>query len=602
MIALTRRLDTTCARPDNKNKHNQIGGTISFGQPLSPFWYRRLCEITLLISLVIVGLYALGHFGLGIIGGGQTFFVPEIVLVLASVTALYSLLAYLIVKDHRAHVAGLIAYVALCITVTLLISMTGGIHSPFVGLWLLVAVFVGLFGMYLLGAFAFVGTVYGLYQLAMGLETGGTAIALLIAVEAPLIASFIIWHQKRGPSGDAQAVSALQQELSQAATKSDIIINSIADGVMVVDTNGVIQLVNPAAQTMLGWPKQDAVGLDYRSVVKLIDGSGNPVADELSPIRQVMASNKSATNNDLTLVTKTSKKLMVSLVVSPVGEASPATGVIAVFRDITREKEEERQKAEFISTASHEMRTPVAAIEGYLGLAMNPATAVIDEKAKMYLQKAHESTQHLGRLFQDLLTVSKAEDARLIPRQQPMDMIGFTREVVESLTPKAKQKGLFISYAPGDQDGDGNKRISPVYFAYIDPDHMREVISNLIDNAIKYTPQGSVTVDVSGDTDNVNISVADTGIGIPPEDLPHLFQKFYRVDNSDTREIGGTGLGLYISRRLTEANSGHIGVSSSYGKGSTFTVQIPRITNERASELMNASQPGQPATQPDAQK
>ncbi len=523
---------------------------------------------------------------------------PEIALVLASATALYSLAAYLLVKDDRAQLAGLIAYSALCVTVTVLIAMTGSLHSPFVGLWLLIAVFSGLFGMYMIGAFAIVGSAYAIYQVATGAETGSAAVALLLVVEAPLLASFIIWHQKRQPVHDAAAVNALQQQLSQASSKSDVIVNSIADGVMIVDPGGVIQLINPAAQNMLGWPQNDALGLDYKSVVKITDASGAPVPEDLSPIRQAMASNKPATNNDLVLITKSNKRIIVSLVVSPVGADSHQTGVIAVFRDITREKEEERQKAEFISTASHEMRTPVAAIEGYLGLAMNPTTAVIDEKAKLYLQKAHESTQHLGRLFQDLLTVSKAEDARLIPRQQAIDMIAFTREVVESLTPKAKEKGLFINYAPGEPDDDGNRRISPVYFAYADPDHIREVLNNLIDNAIKYTPQGSVTVDVTGDSDNITVSVTDTGFGIPPEDLSHLFQKFYRVDNSDTRVIGGTGLGLYISRRLTEANSGHVSVTSSYGKGSTFSVQLPRISSQRATELK--STPAAPPQMPQA--
>ena len=536
----------------------------------------------------------MGHFGLGITPGTSIFFVPEIVLVLASITALYSLAAYFIAKDTHAHLAGLTAYVAMCVTVLLLVALSGGVHSPFIALWLLVAVFSGLFGVYMIGAFAITANVYGLYLLATGLETGSAAVALMIIIEAPLIASYIIWHN-RSVSRDTQAVSALQQQLSQVSSKSDVIINSIADGVVVIDNRGIIQLINPAAQNMLGWPNRDAVGLDYRSVVKLTDSAGSQVADDLSPIHQVMASNKSATNNDLILVTKSNKKVLVSLVVSPVGEDSHQTGVIAVIRDITREKEEERQKAEFISTASHEMRTPVASIEGYLGLAMNPATAVIDEKAKTYLQKAHEATQHLGRLFQDLLTVSKAEDARLIPRQQAVDMIAFTREVVEGLQQKAKEKGIFISFAPGDQDVDGNRRITPMYYAFVDPDHMREVLNNLIDNAIKYTMQGSVTVDVKGDTDNITVSVSDTGIGIPPEDLPHLFQKFYRVDNSDTRTIGGTGLGLYISRRLTEANSGHIKVTSTYGKGSTFSVMMPRISNERATQLLSASQPGQPA-------
>src|SRR5690606_8034391 len=97
-----------------------------------------------------------------------------------------------------------------------------------------------------------------------------------------------------------------------------------------------------------------------------------------------------------------------------------------------------------------------------------------------------------------------------------------------------------------------DRKLSPVYYTEVDNDHLREVISNLIDNAIKYTPSGDVSVDVTGDTEHVTISISDTGIGIPPEDVSHLFQKFYRVDNTDTREIGGTGLGLYLSRRLVE--------------------------------------------------
>ena len=542
----------------------------------------------MLVSVIIVALYALGHFGLGISGTGETFFVPDIVLVLASATAVYSLSAYILVKDKKAQITGLIAFAAMCITVTVLIGMTGSLHSPFVALWLLIAVFSGLFGAIMLGTFALVGNTYAILQIAAGAETGSTAAILLLVVEAPLIVSALIWYQKHAPAKDTLAVSALQQELSQVASRSDIIINSIADGVVVIDAKGVLQLLNPAAQTMLGWPNHDAVGLDYRSVIKLTDGMGNQVTDDLSPIHQVMASNKSISDSNLTLVSKSNKKISLSLVVLPVGVYSPASGVIAVFRDITREKEEERQQAEFISTASHEMRTPVAAIEGYLGLAMNPSTAVIDDKARMYLQKAHESTQHLGKLFQDLLTVSKAEDARLIPKQQAIDIISFTREIVDSLSQRAKDKGLFVNFAPGNE-GEHSK-ILPAYYAFVDPDQMREVISNLVDNAIKYTKQGSVTIDVTGDADNITVSVADTGIGIPPEDLPHLFQKFYRVDNSDTREIGGTGLGLYISRRLTEANSGHITTTSAYGKGSIFSVQMPRISNERATKLLNSPQ------------
>lgn len=549
--------------------------------------------MTLFVSLIIIGLYALGQFGLGIVGDGYHFFVPEIAAALAAVTGIYSLVVYFAVKGVRAHTTGLIAYIATSITVAVLITMTNGVHSPFIGLWLVIAISAGLFGTAMLGGFAIAANAYAIYLIATGAETGGAAILLLLIINAPLIASILLWYQKKPGNQSSQTINVLQQELSQEATKSDIIINSIADGVIVITAKNIVQMVNPAAEHLLGWSARDAVGLDYRSVIKLTDEQGAPVPDDLSPIHQVMASNKPATNNDLILITKSNKKAMVSTVVSPVGDSSSVSGVIAVLRDITQQKEQERQKAEFISTASHEMRTPVAAIEGYLGLAMNPQTAAIDDKARTYLQKAHESTQHLGRLFQDLLTVSKAEDARIIPKQQPIDVITFAREVTDTFMYKAKEKQLYLNFAPGE-GGEGSRHISPIYFAYIDPDHLREVLSNLIDNGIKYTTKGSVTVDVTGNPDNVIITVTDTGIGIPPEDVPHLFQKFYRVDNSDTREIGGTGLGLYISRRLIEANNGHITVNSSYGKGSTFTILLPRLSGDQAPTTPRPQHTAQP--------
>ncbi|RWZ77998.1 MAG: HAMP domain-containing histidine kinase, partial [Candidatus Chaera renei] len=244
----------------------------------------------------------------------------------------------------------------------------------------------------------------------------------------------------------------------------------------------------------------------------------------------------------------------------------------------------------FISTASHEMRTPVATIEGYLGLALNPKTATIDDKAKEYLQKAKESVQHLGRLFQDLLDVSKAEDGRLNTNPVVVDIVAFTKEVTESFELSAKQKGLVLYFKPVSSSAlETNRRLNPVYYALADQGQLREVLSNLIENAIKYTQTGSITVDIGGNDEAITVSVADTGIGIPPEDIPHLFQKFYRIDNSVTREIGGTGLGLYLCRRLVEAMRGRIWVKSEFGRGSTFYVQIPRLTHEEAMERLAQS-------------
>ena len=138
------------------------------------------------------------------------------------------------------------------------------------------------------------------------------------------------------------------------------------------------------------------------------------------------------------------------------------------------------------------------------------------------------------------------------------------------------------------------KSLQPIFYANIDPDHFREVVSNLIENAIKYTPSGEVVVNVTGDDKQISVSVKDSGIGIPAEDIPHLFQKFYRVDNSDTREIGGTGLGLYLSRRLAEAMSGNLRVESKYKEGSTFYLEIPRMSSSDAKQRLESVEAEKP--------
>jgi hypothetical protein len=172
-----------------------------------------------------------------------------------------------------------------------------------------------------------------------------------------------------------------------------------------------------------------------------------------------------------------------------------------------------------------------------------------------------------------------------------VDVVAFTHDIVEGLRPKAEEKGLRVLFKPQPENDEkiGERRLNPVYYANVDNDHLREVIANLVENAIKYTPNGDIVVDIGGDNEHIQISFADSGIGIPKEDQSHLFQKFYRVDNSDTREIGGTGLGLYLCRRLVEAMNGRIWLESEYKKGSTFYVEIPRIDHEEATRLIESA-------------
>lgn len=564
-----------------------------------------MCEITLLISLVILSIYIVVTFFLGD-KSTAGLLVPLPAAVAALATAVISFTSYVWAPQAQMHLVAFFNYLCLSATTGILIFFTGGVRSPYIVLWMLLSIFAGLFGkLALILIFLAANSLLAYEFVVHGAQLGrGALVVPLLALETPVLISYIVWREKGAQdSKKTQAFDALAKQLSQVANKSEIVINAITEGVVAIDVQGIIQLINPAAQELLGWTKQDAVGLDYRSVIKLIGINGKELPPEASPIQQVLVSSKPLVNNDLALMTHSGKKILVSLVISPVGQdkTTQTSGAIAVIRDITGEKAEERQKAEFISTASHEMRTPVAAIEGYLGLALNPSTAAIDDKARTYLMKAQEATQHLGTLFQDLLTVSRAEDNRLAPKPTVVDVVAFLHEVTESLMQKAQTKGLFLYFKPagvGGEDAISNRTISPVFYSFVDQGHLREVANNLIDNAIKYTKQGSVSVDVTGDDNTVTLSVADSGIGIPPEDVSHLFQKFYRIDNSDTREIGGTGLGLYISRRLIEANNGHIWVESALGKGSVFYVQIPRITHERAAELLEseAAQAKQPTT------
>ena len=212
---------------------------------------------------------------------------------------------------------------------------------------------------------------------------------------------------------------------------------------------------------------------------------------------------------------------------------------------------------------------------------MNPATATVDERAMQYLNKAHESSQHLGRLFQDLLDTTKLDDGKIRTRMEPVEIVSLVREYADAQVPNIQAKGLSYQFGTNDADKQiGGLNITQVIYANIDRDFLQEVLNNLIENAIKYTPAGWITVNVKADDYNVQIIVEDTGIGIPRDETEHIFQKFYRVDNSDTREIGGTGLGLSLVKQRVELMGGKIWVESEQGKGSRFIVMVPRLSKE----------------------
>ena len=494
------------------------------------------------------------------------------------------ILCFWLPRKHETEI-GIFVYLLTVTVATTTIITSGGVVSPFLVMWIIVAIFAGFFGAIILGI---MGLLVILQIISTSVQQGINIqfiIGYLFFGFLPLIFSLVLWVRRQKTDDNT---SSLKNKLSAVESKSDVVINAIDDGVLAISKDGNIELINPSAQQIIGWDQGDALGLNWKSVLKLVTSDGKDVEELENPIAQSLSKNQPTHNDKLFLLTSSEKRILVSIVSSPVG--TEGEGVIVVFRDITKEKAEEREQAEFISTASHEMRTPVASIEGYLGLALNPATAHIDEKARDFITKAHESAQHLGRLFQDLLDISKVEDGRMKNNPKIINVNEFLKDIFDGLATKANEKQLNYIFMPDIIDEGKEKSLQPIFYANIDPDHFREVVSNLIENAIKYTPSGEVVVNVTGDDKQISVSVKDSGIGIPAEDIPHLFQKFYRVDNSDTREIGGTGLGLYLSRRLAEAMSGNLRVESKYKEGSTFYLEIPRMSSSEAKQRLESAE------------
>lgn len=379
----------------------------------------------------------------------------------------------------------------------------------------------------------------------------------------------------------------------ESARMAEMALNAIADGVLLVDERGVVKFANPAAATMTGYGSPvNMVGLDYQLLIRLQTGEQADVPIQQSPLALALQTNHAMTTRDFLLVAAQSeKRAAISLTVTPTGGVHDDR--IITFRDITKELAEENEQSEFISTASHEMRTPVASIEGYLGLALNPQTATIDDRAKQYLEAAHAASQHLGRLFKDLLDVTKIDDGRSKLQLVPIDIVAAVRSLADAHEKEMQAKHLKYSFgtpAPVTE----KRKVDQLVYAEVDLDFLREIIDNLIENAIKYTPEGGeVWVNARGDGDKVLINVTDTGLGIAADDLAHIFQKFYRVDNSQTRQIGGTGLGLYLVKQRVEAMEGRVWAESAFGDGSTFFVSLPRLSNDEYSKRLLAYQNNQ---------
>lgn len=389
-----------------------------------------------------------------------------------------------------------------------------------------------------------------------------------------------IFGKKKGNSGGGAREAALSQ----------IVINIISDGIAIIDKDGVIRLFNPAAAQITGWKVDDAIGLNYRSVFKLLNSAGRPIDDSADPISNCYQAGNRVERDDLFIEIEDKSRIEISIKAAPIlvkdnSGATNVDGVAVVVRDIERERAEERAQTDFISTASHEMRTPIATVQGYLEVVQNPNICKIDNKARDYIVKADEAAKHLSQLFHDLLDVTRADGNRMDLHFELIDAVEAAREITDAFSLVAQKKGLNLVFAPDIGKGADVTLVTPPAIIYVDLNRFNEALSNYIENAIKYTKEGAITVDVLNKDKRVRVSVNDNGIGIPHEEVPYLFQKFYRVDNSDTREVGGTGLGLYLVKKIVEAMNGVVGVESELGKGSTFWMEFKGLSRMEAVDI-----------------
>src|SRR6266404_4792221 len=290
---------------------------------------------------------------------------------------------------------------------------------------------------------------------------------LIIAVGGPgaVILAFVMFRfgkRRLHEGGDVTVTGGLaisQSVLKDQKWRPDFILSAIQDGVVMVGKDNTIRLLNPAASDIIGWPPKDAMGLDFHNVIALVNEKGEPLAPNDHPFSQALVTGQTIRDNNSSLVTHDGKHIPVSIMVSPVSSSTEhgTESVVGVFRDISKEEAEEASRSDFVSTASHEMRTPLAAIEGYLSLALNPKTAKIDDNAQKYLEKAVMSTSHLGELFRDLLTSSKAEDGRISSYPTVVEVGEILEQVAEAERFSAQAKSLELKYVVSKDSESGGK-------------------------------------------------------------------------------------------------------------------------------------------------
>ena len=368
---------------------------------------------------------------------------------------------------------------------------------------------------------------------------------------------------------DIRKIRDLFADITAERNKLTTTIQSIADGVLALDFDGNVIMINPAALRMLGMSEKDVVNRDLDGIVKITAGDSRLYFKDFVAKKKIAKDTVTSQKENLKLTTNFGKQIYVNLTSSAIKEGGEAgLGAIITLNDVSKEKELEEMKLDFVSMAAHELRTPLTAIRGYLSVLQEEVAKELSKEQKSFLDKAFISSSQLAALVENLLSVSRIERGAMKLEVESQDWKGILGDIVTNYSPLAKEKDVNLKLSCPEG----------LPLVFVDKFRISEVLSNLIGNAINYTDAGG-TVELSAEFDTKNNKVishiTDTGQGIPESALPHLFTKFFRVSGVLEQGSKGTGLGLYISKAIVNMHGGDIWVESELGKGSKFGFSVP---------------------------
>jgi PAS domain S-box-containing protein len=353
--------------------------------------------------------------------------------------------------------------------------------------------------------------------------------------------------------------------LDEERAKIEALFASIGEGIIATDVQGRIIRVNDAGCAILGCTKEELLGRWFPDAVIAVRPDGSVMENLERPIARAVVLGQTVTERVI-YRTPGGRDVPVAVTVSPVILHGKPAGAIEVFRDISVEIQSERLKSDFISIASHQLRTPLSAIALYSQMLHDGLAGELSTKQQSFVETTISATKRMNELITTLLNITRIEAGSIAIDPHHMQLVPLMRDLLKEFAPEAASKPVMLHFEP-EHDG---------LAVHSDALLIREVLANLVSNAIKYTPGGgSVRVVMQQKGSHIMCTVQDTGYGIPAASQQYIFTKFFRADNIIMQDVSGTGLGLYLTKTIVENLQGELWFESTEGEGTSFHVTIP---------------------------